>query len=488
MFKFISKHKEKIYNSLIYILVFLFSVFPYSDSDWGWHYKYGEYFFTHSQILRNNIFSWSLPNFQWINPSWLYDPILYLLTKYVGFIGLSLLGGLVSVLTFYIIVSAFKLEYWKKAIVGVIFVTLCEVATTYGLRAQILTLLFLALLTRMIFASVKKTSLLFLIPILFLVWANIHGDFIFGFLVAITFFGFFIISDYINNKKTPFKKIAIYSSCLLSAFLLTFVNPFGYKIYLQSSFHITNPYLQNVLEWDPTFDACPYCHPYTFIAYIAILSGIFIIYLRKKNSKALPFLILAIIFLYPAIQFRRFLPVFLIVTIPILCSYLEDVKLKLDKYKIENILFIIIFIICLEFNVYNRFTSYNLYNYSEKDYCKFSSGCSPLMASYLLSNPPSGKGFNFYDWGGYFIGKGEPFKIFVDGRMHVWTDKGYQPYGDYVEIFYYNDFARFTNYNFDWTILPNNSTLAKKLYSTKELGKWKLIYKDGESDYFIKTK
>ena len=90
-------------EALIYLIVFLFSIFPYSDKDWGWHFKLGEYFLKNGHITRINPFTWTLPNYVWVNHEWLYDPILYLLTKSIGFFGLTILGAIVAFLTFFIV-------------------------------------------------------------------------------------------------------------------------------------------------------------------------------------------------------------------------------------------------------------------------------------------------------------------------------------------------------------------------------------------------
>ena len=66
-------------TGLIYSALFVYLIYPYSDFDWGWHYRYGEYFFTHHQILRHDIFSWTMPGYEWVNHSWLYDLVLYVL-------------------------------------------------------------------------------------------------------------------------------------------------------------------------------------------------------------------------------------------------------------------------------------------------------------------------------------------------------------------------------------------------------------------------
>ena len=68
-------------NYLPYLTIFLLSLNPLSDSDFGWHLKYGEYFFKTGQILRKNVFSLEMPDYRWVNSSWLTDVVTYYIYK-----------------------------------------------------------------------------------------------------------------------------------------------------------------------------------------------------------------------------------------------------------------------------------------------------------------------------------------------------------------------------------------------------------------------
>ena len=51
-------------------LILLFIILAYNppvDHDFGWHYKYGEYIVTNKAILRDNIHSYSMPDYEWTN-------------------------------------------------------------------------------------------------------------------------------------------------------------------------------------------------------------------------------------------------------------------------------------------------------------------------------------------------------------------------------------------------------------------------------------
>lgn len=484
------KNKEKIYSFFVYLIVFLFSVFPYGDKDAGWHYKYGEYFFQHGRILTTDIFSWTLPGYQWINHSWLYDPIFYLLKNSFGYVGLSLVGAFINLLTFYFIIANFKLSYWKKAILGFFFILLGETAMLEGLRSQVVSALFFGLLMFLLIRSREKLSSLIFFPLLFLAWVNFHGDFILGLVILVIFLGVYFLIDQYKRRKFRRNTFVFYCLTVICSIFATFINPFGYKVYVQPLEHIASPYLKGIMEWLPINANCPYCHYPTFIIYIAAFLGIFSYYLVKRNYFGVPFAVISLMMFFSTIDTRRFLPVFMIVTLPLFAYFLRGIEWNIKKYKIVNYLTILVIIILLEFNLYNRFTSYNLYNFSEQDYCNFSSRCSVKAVDYLISHPPIGKGFTFYDWGGYLIGRGVPFKLFIDGRMHVWAEKnGYSPFADYNDILNgVNNSEKFKKYNFDWLFIPDSTNLAQEVLAFDRLGKWKLVFQDGNTDYFVRVK
>ena len=465
-----TKHPDQILLFLTHFVIFLSLVFPYSDKDWGWHYRLGEHFIKTGHLLRTNPFTWTLPDYLWTNHEWLYDPLLYILNNAVGFVGLSILGGVVAFFTFLIITSPFKLSYWKLAIVGFFFVKLSEVGVREGLRSQVIANLLLAILLWILIKARRSDKVLFALPFLFLLWVNFHGTFILGLGVMATF-----LASYLFVEKKGFLR---HFSVGLVSTMVTLANPFGYAIYLEPFKHFTSPHLEYVLEWLPITQDCPYCHQYTFFVYVGLLAYIFF---TTRPIKALPYFILSLMLLFPTISARRYLPIFAVITLPVLGTWLEAVEVNADKHRSARYLAILIITAGIMFNLFTRYTNYHLYSYSEADYCHHAHGCSPVMADYLTEHPLEGRGFNFYDWGGYYIGKGIPEKLFVDGRMHLWSQNGYAPFVDFIAMYYFHDDELFNAYRFDWVLAPLDSDIGQKIYNSDDLGNWKMEFRDGNT-------
>lgn len=469
---------------LVYLALFLFLLFPYSDYDWGWHYRYGQYLLSQGHILRQDIFSWTMQGYQWINHSWLYDPILYLAFNSVGFLGLTLAGAIISFLTFFVSIKQFGLSYWQKVFLAVIFVELTYGVIWEGLRSQVLALLFLSILVSVLLKALNAKKALWFLPLLFLIWANLHGTFTLGLIIFTIFLTSLSLLQIISNKFKLFNLKYWFIFYGLSI-AVTFLNPFTYHVYLEALKHSNNPWLSSVSEWQPIeFSlSCIPCNLYIFYTLFLIIAFI----LRRKITD-LPFIAVTGFLLYLVFGARRYLAIYTVATLPMMALMLKEFNWNLDKFKVTKYVFLVLVIIYIELGIFNRFPQYNFLAYTYTDYCKNSTDCSEGLTSYLLKNPPNGRGFNIYNWGGYLIGRGVLDRTFIDGRMHLWEKEGYMPFADFMKMYYQKDFERFKKYDFDFIIDRNKSDLTQKIQSSGELGNWELRYSDNLSSYFVKKR
>lgn len=464
-----TKSSSRLLTFLIYLALFVSLIYPYADYDWGWHFRYGEYFIKTGKILTDNLYSWTLANYKWVNHSWLYDIILYLTYQKISFLGLSLTGAVVGFTTFWIATAFFKIPPWLLAILSLFFIQLSEVTFEEGLRSQSLGILLITILVTLLIKSTKKPRLPFFLPPFFLLWANLHGTFTLGILIFIIFF--------ITNPKT-----LIFP--LLLSFLATLINPFGFWSYLEGFKHLINPWLPNILEWSPSYDSCRSCNfPFLLISFPFFL----MLFLKRKRLADLPYIIIMSFLGFQAIIHRRYLSIFAAAGLPIISAMISGWQVKINKT--ITILSITLTGILFFNKILYQIPKYNLLHYTFNDYCRYSSGCSTKLIEYLKLNPPQGKGFNFYDWGGVFIGMDIKTKLFIDGRMTVWKENGYSPFADYLKIYYAQDIFLFNQYHFDWAIVRNDSYLSRDLLLPDVVtGTWQRVFFDKDASYFIRAK
>lgn len=485
------QHKDRLLNVFIYLCLFLFCLYPYRDYDWGWHLKQGEYFFTHWAIYRTDTFSWTMAGYHWINHEWLYDPLLYVLYNLTSFWGLSVAGALVTVATFYFCVKGIKLRAYQLAICAFMFGYLISGVAWQGLRSQMIGLLLIAVsmyLLRLVDKGSKKVFFVF--PALYLLWANLHGTFTFGLFI----FGLFvfqkIIIDTIKNGKIFIGKRELYLALsFIASCAVTFVNPFGIGVYFEAARHFSNPLLKYIGEWDPV--EFPSTFFFLMIIYALLFLYAAIMDYRKTKKVNVYMLGVSLFTFYLAYGARRYVAVAITATLPFLALYFQDLKFKFEKFKATTFLLCLFIIVALEMALFRRVIPWRIFqNYSFADYCSFGSHCSEGLTAYLIQHPPQGKGFNFYDWGGYLIGRGVPAKLFIDGRMHLWKDEktGYSAFWDYEQMNYLGNTKLFDKYNFPWVLVPSGSYISAFIESKTVKGTWIKKYEDDDAVYWVRTK
>jgi hypothetical protein len=461
----------------VYAALLIYLIYPYADYDWGWHYRYGEYLFTHGQLLRHDIYSWTMPGYEWVNHSWLYDPFLYILYNRISFFGLSVAGGVVGLLAFYLSIRRAQLVFWQKAVLAVFFAALSKEALLQGLRTQVVGLLLFAILVDLLRREREGRSWTYwAMPCLFCIWVNFHGSFLLGLIV----FAVFVASDLalvkIRGTALP-RNWFLFAGSFLASVALTFLNPFTYHVYLEAIRHFGNPLLTSVIEWmRPDFSEFV---GLVFLSYTLLLAFWHVI---------------ASLTFYLAVTSRRHVPVFMILTLPFAATIVKDVQLRVEGFARTSLacaLMIAVFGIA----VFERRADFqNLWRTPVRTYCTYGPRCSEGLAQYLIRRPPVGRGFNFYDWGGYLIGMGVKTQVFIDGRMHLWERGDYRPMADYMAMYARRDLETFDRHQFDWVIVPRYSDFAKELATHRlssgrlEWDSWEVAYRDDIALYLVRKK
>lgn len=399
---------------LFFILMLSVFFLPHSDTDFGWHYRCG-YELLHLQSpCINNTFSYFLSEYKWANPTFLYDLLLSITFDAFGFTGVSIIGAILTALTTYIIFKTMKGA-------SLIKVALISISTYYamstlslGFRSQHISLLFLFI---EIYLILNKR--IYILPVLFLVWANSHAGFFLGPLV----FGLYTIGV---SYKRVFKKIDINELfktffVLGISFLVTLANPFGYKVYMEIYHHIQIPMHTIIAEWVPP--------NHLQILLILLFS---ITYLFKHLSSNgyrnynVFFILLVLLSAYLAITARRNLPIFYYV-LALASSYeFQSYEFpKKTKQTITDIAIILIFTATLKFGSSNIYTTLT--------YPKTRETFLENQIAYFKEK--SGNIYNTYEWGGFLIWKLPNMKVFVDGRMPAWIgENGESPYTTWLKI------------------------------------------------------
>lgn len=464
------------------LIIYLFFVYPPSDFDFGWHLRYGEYFWQNHRLLRENIFSYTLPNYLWVNHSWSYDLWFYPLFRYLGFLGVALVGPLFILLTLKVFFKSIRASPGEQLLGTFLVFFLGTHSLNEGLRSRFPVFVFLAILYLWL-NEIKngQRKYLFYLPLLFLIWANIHGQFSVG-LFYLSLVWLVFAWDAFRQPKKYFKNWLLLGGAGLASGLTTLINPFGTQVVNEAIKHAVNPNLRLVVEYfAPDFN-----DPYGLglIIYTTLLVAA-LVFLRNPTflKEAIPL----IPFAYLSFQARRNMIFFALLSCPLAIKILRPYLTNLSKKPYFGRLFSLVLagtFVALIF----RFIPFNLVSYNWAAYCQFSSGCSEGATAYLKQNLPRGRGFTLYDWGGYLIWRLPEIKTFIDGRMHLWQIQGHYimeeheklitASGDWDKVFHDLDFA--------WALLPPNSNLAQRLEALAQAKIWEKVYQDEKATIYLR--
>ncbi|MEW6108433.1 MAG: hypothetical protein AB1632_04580 [Nitrospirota bacterium] len=410
---------------LFFLYIFLSFIKPVSDPDTPWHLKTGEYIVLNKTIPQTDPFSYANDTIPFIgefilSQYWLAQIIFYLNFKSFGPAGLIIMGA--SIFTFIIGILLYLLKkqgfYVSLAITGgFAFYVLRSFS---GIRPQIFTFLFSVMVIFFIekYKENKSRKYLLPLPFMLIIWANMHGGFIYGIVIMIIY----VVSESI--EMLALKKTLLISSGHLSpkqirdllilccaSIIASMVNPNTYKAIAYAFTTHSQNLFYFVGEYKSPFKAMqsnPITLIYSFWFYLVVLSAMIIIYIKKRYLTPLLLLLLAVI---PALISIRYISLFSIVTTAMF-RYMPFENLPKFNKKISRSLDISVLIfIAVLIAGSNSLKHGNIYRFNEGYYYPVSA------AEFLKSNKIFGNIFTSYNKSAFILFSSFPeSKIYADSR------------------------------------------------------------------------
>jgi hypothetical protein len=457
---------KKIVVILFLISVFLISFLPAKDTDFGWHYRCGQEFFTKKNLCLNNTFSYFLSDYQSANPHFLYDIALSFIYDHFGFNGLSVFYSTLILTAAYLFISLTSWS-WLTTIFFYLVFFLSSNVFSLGLRSQITSYIFFLLTLTILEKSEKKTKLLFLLPLLFFIWVNTHIGFFLG---PIIFFFYLIDRFFKNNFSFSLTKYPLI--IFIISLIATLINPFGFKVYFEIFNHLTSPMGHMIAEWvSPTWW-------HTVLIFFFTTSIIFLFF--KKRSLSLFQILLILFFSILALKERRNLPFFYTVFFYLL---LKNKSLNNRINALIGSFYLILFpllIACILFFLIINFPQTLTFNSSWSKYCSEGPSIYPCQAIKDYSQL-SGNVYAMYEWGGFLIWQKPKNRVFVDGRMPAWKDEnGKSPYQVFLDIIQtqpgWNE--KLNKWKTNYLLIANGTFLDLLLKKGANKYNWQEVYRD----------
>jgi hypothetical protein len=410
------------------------------DPDFGWHLRSGLYIRAHG-VPTHDIFTYTAPRFDWINHEWGNDVIVSWLYGWGG----------------YGLLAAFYAGLWSAALVvagrrawfGVLLLAAIATLPYAGVRPVSWTVLFLALVFRAIWSPRRR--LVWLLPILFVFWANVHAGFVIGLVIIL-------------YSAVYYRRPALFGVFGLAA-LATFLNAYGPRVYVEVGRTLFDPTLhRQVAEWAP-------------LSFISLADVFIVIWgagavlfeertVRRWLRPSVPLLL-------ASISANRNLPLFVIAAVAECSHYVTSGAQLLTKTAgivLRRSLIVASLAVLAATLFWARSEYWPLNQNREASY--------PRQAvAYLQAHGCEGHIFNDYNYGGYLIWRLPGAPVYIDGRMPSWKDDRGQKYmTHYYELLAHPSWypAEFARYDIHCALLAH-SHLNAALISRLQRDGWRPV-------------
>jgi hypothetical protein len=460
------------------------------DADTGYHIRAGEYILDNLKVPHYDIFSFTTPPIPWTAHEWLSEVIFALIHKVSGLSGL-VVGMTIVIASTYTVLLKFLRSSGVNIIVAACIVALAAGASTihWLARPHIFSLL-LTLIWYIILDSYqyKKKDYLYLLPLLMLLWVNLHGGFLAGFMLLMIYIAgnllkaIFVKEDRHEGVARIKILLLIFFLCLLASLL----NPQGYKILLFPFKLTANKFIMdNVSEWlSPNFHT-DLRYEYMLLLMILVF-GVSILKLNAIEA------MLVILFTHMSLFSARYIPLYAIILSPIIARRIDHLIKDLSDRKLVK-RFLSIADRATVTDSQTKGYLWSLFAVAAllitllmgKIEYTFDAKKLPVDAvQFMKKEKITGNMFNNDEFGDYIIYAAWPeYKVFFDGRSDMYGVARMKEYIKVVRIEQGWDEV-LKKYNINWIIYGANSALSQFLLARDD---WKLVYADKVANIFVRN-
>ena len=506
------ENKYVTYGLLGVFLVLVFMAVSYQisgDDDLFWHLATGRYIVENKVVPDKDVFGHITSGTEWIPFEWGWDLLTYGLYNVGGYNAILLFRSLAFCFIFlllYLLLRKFRVNAFLS--VFALFVLLVAIMDRFSPRPHILTYIFFVLLLYILLSykyidKQKYGKRLYLIPLIFLLWANSHMGVLAGGLIL---FVFTVTETIIYLKPSSFtsaelkalSKTELRNLWIISAVsaLMLLVNPHGISTYVYAYSHTKMKMLESVNEWQSPFSSKLDFGYIVTLYKIFIFSGILVLYYAVKKRDLL-FALMYISFLIYSVRAIRFtidyeiiMSVFIIISISYILSQVRATGFK----KIYNgnvlkgalgIFFIYIIALIPNNEIYQKIQYYRVSGWG------INTDFIPVqLFDFMKENNITGTPYNHFGTGGYLVWNFPGEKNFIDSRNL--NDEIHNEYS-YIMAMQPGFEKKLEDRGVDYVIyldpdLIRRPTELKGLVTNyfSNSKKWKLLFWDDKSMLFVK--
>jgi len=411
---------RRLFVIILALGLFIMACRNVTDPDVWWHLRTGQIVLQTRHVPHVDPYSYTRLGAPWIDHEWLSQVLIFFLFQSGGYGALIIFFGAVVAGALLLVFARSPGKPYVAAVVTVLGAFAS--AASWGARPQMLTFLLASLTLLLLERSYHGPKLLWWIPGVTLLWANLHAGYALGIGFLILFaigdaldvaFGFSSPSELVSRVKTLFPVLGL-------SLAAVGINPYGAELYAYpfQTLH-SRSMLTYISEW-----VSPDFHEARYVPLLLMTLGTLILPVLSPRRLRPRELVLLLVATYAALRSVRHIPLYVLVAVPTLSTMIESCianfpwQLPAEKPLTRpraawNALLLAGFVVFLVARL-----GFVVSRQAQAEARQF-----PAAAvSYLRANHPPGPMLNHYDWGGYFIWELPQYPVYIDGRADVYGD------------------------------------------------------------------
>lgn len=444
-----------------------------SDGDLGRHITVGNYMLDARAIPTRDVFSHTRFDAPFVPHEWLSEIAYAASYRGAGLNGVAWLTALLIALTYFVLAVGLR-ALGVNALVALVAALFAYFAGYIHqlARPHLFTLLFFTveIFLLEIFRRRGDWRVLLPLPFMMIVWANLHGGFVFGLLLA----GLFGAGALLEKNWRAAK---MFFGLLLVLILAAAVNPLGIQTLLHGFGYVESRLLVDLtVEYaSPDFHNAA-AYPFALLLALSLLLGA----RNRLNAPwahTLALILWTLLALYSARNIPLYAQVAIVALVPASQIWLLERAPRLQT-SFQNLdavapmasgwavgIFGVAALLWLQANGV-AFDARGAGN-------AFRANHFPVAAADALEkNLPPGELFNEFTWGGYLLYRLYPHKrVFIDGQTDFYGEALTR---EYLQILNAEPGWQETlrKYNVQWVIVPPSRPLAKELARSGDWREW----------------
>ncbi|MBN2472338.1 MAG: hypothetical protein JXN59_16555 [Anaerolineae bacterium] len=485
---------QRLMVAILFILIFAMAVRTPVDTDTWWHLRVGEYQVVNRTVVGEDLFSHTRSGAPWTNHSWGSQVVMYGVYHLFGGqgqpgdggnIGLALLMALLATGGMAFVYAASQGSPYIRAFSLVLGAA--AAAVFWSPRPQMFTFFFSAVVYFLLmrFKWRQDTRALWGIPLVILVWGNMHAGFATAFILMVGVLAGEVAAHLfgpVTETTISWRGLGRLLLVMAVSVLALVINPFGLEM-LKVPFATVNiGVLQDFIqEW-----ASPNFHERQTWPFIFLLIGA--LGFAGLSRERLDWSDLALVSGtgFMALLAGRNIALFAVVATPVLIrhadAFLTDrgwvlrstARTTPGRARLNWVLLALIALGGLA-KVW--------YAVNPAFVREAQIAALPVeAAAYISENRLAGLMFNSYNWGGYLMFAAPEAPVFVDGRTDLYGDDLLR---EYLRVAFVRDGweAVLDTYEIGWVVIEAQGGLAAAL---RQAPGWSLTYEDDLAVIFVR--